>query len=93
MALSSQNHNFIQECVDQAANVLSLRDELEDVVARWNLNGVSSALTDEDIAADASFSHLTKAEVTSCITAFQAVLTALGDNTSGQATNLIKMKA
>lgn len=92
MSLSNQNHNFIQECVDQSASILSLRDQLEDIVARWSLNLVSAELTDEDILADPAFAHLTKAEITSCITAFQAVLTALGDNTSGQATNLIKMK-
>lgn len=92
MSLSNRNHNFIQECVDQSANVLALRNQLEDIVARWNLHSISSDLIDEDIQATASFSHLSKGDITSCIAAFQAVLTALGSNTSGQAINLIKMK-
>lgn len=93
MSLSTQNHNFISECANTAGSVLTLRDTLEDIVARWNLNSVSSSLNDADIAASTQFSHLTKDEVVACITAFQAILTALGDNTSGQATNLIKMRS
>lgn len=92
MPLSNQNNNFIQECIDKSENILNLRDDLSEMVARWNLNSISATLTDEDIAGVPAYSHLTKAEVVACITAFQAILTALGDNTSGQATNLIKMK-
>lgn len=93
MALSSQNSNLIQECIDTSESILGLRDDLLEIVARWNLNGISTSLTDEDIAGNLAYSHLTKAEVTACITAFQAVITALGDNTSGQASNLIRMKS
>lgn len=92
MALSVQNQNFISECMQNVSLALGLRDTLIDMVARWNLNDISNELTDGDIEVIAKFSHLKKNDVISCITAFQAILTALGDNSSGQSVNLIKMK-
>lgn len=90
MALSAQNSNLISELMNWSEIELAQRDKANNLLARWNQNGTFDALTDEDVAA--VFPHLTKSEVSNGINALSAVLTALGDNTSGQATNLIKLK-
>jgi hypothetical protein len=90
MALSTQNRNLIVDMMNWAEAQIALRDTGALIVARWNQNDVLNALTDEDIAE--IFPHLTKDEVANAINAINAVLTALGDNSSGQSVNLIKLK-
>ena len=92
MALSVQNQNFIAEIMQEAESLLSTKSSLERFIARWNLNDMFNTLSDADIAEVGAFSHLTKSEVSNCISAFEAILTALGDNVTGQSTNLVKMK-
>lgn len=90
MALSTQNSNFVSELMAWADTELQQRDKARNLLARWNNNDVFNALTDADVTA--AFSHLVKGEVVEGINAVTAIVTALGDDTSGQAVNLIKLK-
>lgn len=90
MALSVQNQNLITDEISIAADMRALQHRMVDLVARWNLNDAFTQLNDADIAA--LFPWLTKSEVSNGIAAFTAVTSALGDDVSGQATNLIKLK-
>jgi plasmid maintenance system antidote protein VapI len=92
MALSAQNSNFISELTTKSEMILDLQREIDVLVARWNQNDMFNALTDVDIQAVAAFAHLTKSEVSNAVNAVTAVSTALGDLTTGQAVNLLKMK-
>ena len=92
MALTVQNSNFISELTTKSEMILDLQREIDVLVARWNQNDMFNALTDVDIQAVAAFAHLTKSEVSNAVNAVTAVSTALGDLTTGQAVNLLKMK-
>lgn len=90
MPLTPQKSNFISELMNWSALELQQRAVAQDLIARWNLNAIGSGL--DDVTVQAVFPHLTAQEITDAVVAAQAVLTAMGDNVSGQATNLIKMK-
>lgn len=90
MALSAQNSNLISEMMNWAEVELAQLDKAHNLLARWNQNDVFNILTDPDV--EAVFPHLTKSEIVEAINAITAVSTALGDFTSGQAVNLIKLK-
>ena len=90
MALSAQNSNLISEMMNWAEIELAQRDKARNILARWNQNDVFNTLTDVDVTA--VFPHLDKSEVAEGINAITAVNTALGDDVSGQAVNLIKLK-
>lgn len=92
MALSAQNQNLISNLQTMAADLLETQREIDLLIAQWNQNDVFNSISDADIAAIPAFAHLTKSEVANSITAITAVTTALGDLTSGQAVNLLKMK-
>ena len=92
MALSAQQQNFLSELQQDAENVLATRNTLREIIARWNLNEFATIFKTGDIKENATFQHLDLDKVTNAITAFQQVLDALGDDASGQATNLIKLK-
>lgn len=90
MALSAQNQNIISEMMNFAEAELAQLDKAHNLLARWNNNDVFNTLTDADVSA--LFPHLTKSEVVEAVNAITAVSNALGDFSSGQAVNLIKMK-
>lgn len=92
MALSNQFSNEISRIMQYAEQLLALRQELQLLRTRWDQNDMYNLLTDQDIASVSGFAHLTKSEVSNAVAAFDAVLTALGDNVTGQAVNLIKLK-
>lgn len=100
MALSNQFSNEISRIMQYAEQLLALRQELQLLRTRWDQNDMYNLLLDADIqAVDAlgnpkypSLQHLTKSEISNAVAAFDAVLTALGDNVTGQAVNLIKLK-
>lgn len=92
MALTAQFQNEISNMMNLSEQILDLRQELQLLDARWNQNDMFNQINDVDIQAIAAFAHLTKSEIANAITAFNAILTALGDNSTGQAVNLIKMK-
>lgn len=90
MALTTQQTNFILEMQTEAAVQLASRDRQRNLVARYTQNDFANTMLDADVIAGTN--GLTKQEIVDGITAFNAVLTALGDDVSGQATNLIKLK-
>jgi hypothetical protein len=92
MAFTDQESNFVSRSQNLASQILDLRDELQREVALYNAEGFGESITDADLAANATFSHLTQSKLWNCITAFNSVLTALGDDANGQAINLIKMR-
>lgn len=92
MTLSPQLQNLISEIMVEGAAELQARHRKQELIARWNLNTISTKLPDEDIASISSFSHLDREKIIDAIAAFEATLNALGDDESGQATNLIKLK-
>lgn len=89
MAFTSQDSNWIAEEIAAAKELLALRDKIRNIVARWNNNDMFNQLQTEDV--EAAFEGINKAEVTAAINAFNAVITALGDDTTGQASNLFKL--
>ena len=92
MALSNQFQNEIVRIITLAEVTLSIRQDMQLLVARWNQNDMFNQLNDPDIQAITGFGHLTTSEIANAIGAFTGILESLGDNTSGQAVNLIKMK-
>jgi hypothetical protein len=92
MALTPQEQNFVSRLQIEAMQLLETRDRLRLEVALYNAEGFGAAITDESLAALPALAHLTQVEVQNCLTAFGAVLTALGDDVSGQAVNLIRMR-
>lgn len=89
MAFTTQDSNWIAEEIALAKDTLAIRDRWRDIVARWNNNDLFNLLETEDI--EAAFNGINKAEVTAAINAFNAVITALGDDTTGQVSNLYKL--
>lgn len=89
--MEQQDQNFVRELMDIAESVLGDRTVIENLYARWNLNG-HSAITTEQLGGIPEFAHLSQSDLANCVTALNTILTALGDNVSGQATNLIKMR-
>lgn len=90
MVFTTQQANFIAELQVAAAETLTLRDKLENLAARWTQNDFFNEMDEAEVAAGTN--GLTKGEIIEAINAINAVLTALGDNASGQAVNLIKLK-
>ena len=92
MAMSAQQQNFISDMMAWSEQMLAVRAKGQELVARFNLNSVLSKLNDQEIAEIELFAHLDSDKVAGAVTALQIIDTALGDNVSGQATNLIKLK-
>jgi len=98
MALTTQESNFVSRIQSKAEILLDLRDDLQREVALYNAEGFGASITTEDLTAavgdrPAPFSNLTAGKIADCITAFSGVLTALGNDASGQSVNLIKMRS
>lgn len=92
MAMTDQQQNFVSEVMQTAEEIIKMNNKLDQLIARWNLNDFTTNLNNGDFGAIPSLAHLNKTKFTAAITAFQAIQTALGDKTSGQITNLIKLK-
>jgi hypothetical protein len=90
MTFTTQQANFTAELQQVAAETLILRDKLENLSARWVQNDFFNEMDEVEVAAGVP--GITKGEIIEAINAINAVLTALGDNSTGQAVNLIKMK-
>lgn len=90
MALTDQQQNLVSDMMIWAEIETAQLDKAHNIVARWNLNDVFNQIDDAEVAE--RFPHLDKGKITEAINAIQAVRTALGDNVSGQVTNLIKLK-
>ncbi len=92
MALTAQESNFIGRLQQKAAALLDLRDDLQREIALYNAEGFGESITDADLQTVGDYGHLTQSKMWNCVTAFDAVLDALGDDVSGQAINLVKMR-
>lgn len=92
MALSSQFQNHISRTMQFAEQVIALRNELALHRAEWDQNDMFNQLTDEDIAAIPTFAHLTKSEVSNAIGALDGIVSELGDFSTGQIVNLVKVR-
>lgn len=90
--LTPQQQNFLSELLQTAEAELALRNKKRELIARWNLNEFAVIFKSDAIKSNQTFEHLDIDKVVSGITAFEAVLAALGDDVSGQATNLIKLR-
>lgn len=97
MALTTQQANWLSRQQEEAQRLLDMRDRLERDIAMYNAEGFGADITDADIVASAeiypALAHLTQSDMWNVVTAFTAVLDALGDDVSGQAVNLIKMRS
>lgn len=89
-ALTAQQQNLISELETWADAELQQRSKAENIAARWNLNDVFNQI--DDAGVEAVFPHLTKSKISNGINAVNAVVSALGDDVSGQAVNLIELK-
>jgi len=92
MALTAQQQNFIGELMAWAEIELRQRATGQNLAARWELNGVLAKLDDASIQALPSFAHLDAQKIIDGVSALLTVNTALGNDVSGQAVNLIKLK-
>ena len=92
MALTQQESNFVSRLQQLAEETLALRHKIQEEIALYNAEAFGTTITDPDLQEVAAFKHITQAEMVSTITALSAIITALGDDTSGQAINLIKLK-
>lgn len=92
MALTAQESNFISRIQAKAEQILDLRDDLEREIALYNAMGFGSSITDQELSEIQGFAHITQSNMWNCITAFESVLTALGDDMTGQAISLIKLR-
>lgn len=89
MALSTNEIKFIEQEVYIARKARELMFLIMDLKADY-YNLYSAKLTNGNIVE--RFPDLTLAKVQSGISTLEGLLTYLGDDASGQATNLIKMK-
>lgn len=92
MALTQQEQNFVSRVQQIADTLLEAQHEVQRLIAEWNQNDFFNQITDEDLGEIASFTHLTASELSNAVTAISAFNTALGDYSSGQAVNLIKLR-
>jgi hypothetical protein len=91
-SLTDQQQNIISDVMAESTTLLAQRDRLELLLARWNQNDSFNQILNADLLLLPSTSHLTNSKIANAINAFTAILTALGDDSSGQAVNLIKLK-
>jgi hypothetical protein len=92
MALEQQAVNWVGRLIDRSQRILDLRDEMKREVALYNTQGFGASLTDQELAAVESLAGYTQSDIWNAVTAHQEMLDALGDDVSGQAVNLIKMR-
>jgi hypothetical protein len=92
MPVSPQSQNFISELMQWAEIELAQLDKAQSLRARWDQNAIADNIDDATIIETESFAHLTEQKIVDGVTAMTAVITALGDFSSGQAVNLLKLK-
>lgn len=92
MSLTLQQKAFCNDMMLAAKEMRELTETLEDLRARWDLNSFFTSIQNADLAADVNLAHLTNSNLGNAITALDAVRTALGDKSSGQIVNLIKLQ-
>lgn len=91
--LEQIHRGIMQDEMDLAAELLVWRDKAQHLLARWNMNDTYTAAGangGEDLAA--AFPHLTQSKAGNGFAAFNAVLSALGEDESGNAAFLLMLK-
>ena len=94
-APTAQEQNFIVDMIGLTAELLDLQVRLSAIRARYNQNTFGSTLVDAkftDPTVVNTMGHLTQAKLTSAISSIDALLTAFGDNVSGNQVNFIKFQ-
>lgn len=90
--LSNQEIHFIGDLMDIGKQMRELRNRMLELRARYDQNGFAVSIAQAHLDAyGGDFEHLTTAKIVNGITANQAVIDALGDASSGQLVNLIKL--
>lgn len=92
MAMTAQEQNIVSDIMDLSQQALNLQDTIQRLRARWDQNDVFNQVTDQELTEIPSFAHLTISEVANAMGALDDINTALGDYTTGEAVNLVKMK-
>jgi hypothetical protein len=88
--LTSLQQNWISRGIDVAQRTVDLADDCSRIKALYYSELIGSAVTDGELQELPSCRHLTNARVIALETAIEAMLTALGDYTSGQLGNFLK---
>lgn len=94
MALTNQQDKFLADMEYIASQIIVMKANIEAIHARGQLNnflGVSG-IQDVDLASSGSYAHLTQDKIFAADTAFQALLTALGDESTA-GTNAARLLA
>lgn len=92
MAMTAQAQNHTSRSISLSDRLVEIYYEIQRNQAEYNNNSISSQLTDENLDAIPDFRHLTGTEAVAIQTAFSAFITEMGDEVTGQITNLIKAR-
>lgn len=92
--LDVQLQNIISDLITQSAAEIATRSARDLLIARWNNNDAYNRLGLPGVAAliTVLFPHLDQSKIGNSVTALTAIQLALGNDSSGQAANLINMK-
>lgn len=93
MSIPAQAQNWTSYTMQKGDEMLALRGFLQLHTARATLNGLTTVLTDAELAANGSFAHLTQQELVDAFTVFNEYLTWIGDpaTASSRAAKLAKL--
>lgn len=86
MALTAQQQNEIVRYISLADELLGMADRTDRETDEWDYNDVFNQLVDADVTA--LFPHLTKSEVSNCVTSFKNIVIAI----AAERETLIKMR-
>lgn len=92
MAMTPQAQNHTTRSITLSDSLVEIYYAIQRNQAEYNNNSIASELTDGNLEAINDFKHLTGAEAIAIQTAFSAFMTAMGDEVTGQITNLIKAR-
>jgi len=92
MALTTQQTNFISEFMAWSEAELRQRAIGQNLVARWELNGVLAKLDDASIQEFPALKHLSAQKIIDGVEALKAINAVLGNDETGNAADLIKLK-
>lgn len=84
MPLRPIDENFTTELMGTGAALVVMQHQLEDIVARWTLNGIFDSLGSFEPEFIAKFPHLTQSKMSNAINALIAVRDALGEQDDDQ---------
>lgn len=89
--MNSQTETFITNLVTFSDMAVKLINAGHDLDAKYNLAGIQLKIDDEELQAIPQFDYLTSAALIDAVASMQALLTSMGDKTSGAQVNFIKI--